>query len=53
MHGGFVRTLIHARHFPKSNKILISLGMLDYNRYTYKSKSGVTRISKGALVVMK
>ena len=53
MHGGIVRTLIYVRHVSEFNKKFISLGMLDSNRYTNKSKSRVIRISKGALNVIK
>ena len=53
MHDGIVRTLSDVRHIPELKKNLISLGTLDSNGCTYKAGSGVMRISKGALVVMK
>ena len=53
MHDGIIRTLTDVKHVPKLKKILISLGTLDSNRWTYKVRGKVLRISKDALVVMK
>ncbi|KAK2998859.1 hypothetical protein RJ639_022999 [Escallonia herrerae] len=53
MHDGIVRTLTDVKHVPELRKILISLGTLDSNGCSYRAAGGVTRIMKGALVVMK
>ncbi|KAK3010846.1 hypothetical protein RJ639_011525 [Escallonia herrerae] len=53
MHDGIVRTLTDVRHVLELRKNLISLGTLDSNGYSYRAASGVMRIMKGALVVMK
>ncbi|RVW81869.1 Retrovirus-related Pol polyprotein from transposon TNT 1-94 [Vitis vinifera] len=41
------------RHVHELRKNLISLGTLDYNRFSFKSTSGVMKVSKGAMTVMK
>ncbi|KAL6334742.1 hypothetical protein AAG906_021401 [Vitis piasezkii] len=46
----WVMTLIHV---PDLRKNLISLGTLDCNGFSYKSTSGVMKVSKGAMIVMK
>jgi len=53
MHDGIVRTLSNVRHVPDLKKNLISLGTLDANGYKFSAESGVLRVSKGSLVVMK
>ncbi|KAK2987349.1 hypothetical protein RJ640_023650 [Escallonia rubra] len=53
MHDGIVRTLTDVRHVPDLRKILISLGTLDSNGYSYRATGRVMRIMKGSLVVMK
>ena len=53
MHDGIIRTLIDVRHVPELKKILISLGILDSNICTYKTRGGVLRILNDALVVMR
>jgi hypothetical protein len=53
MFDGVVRTLCDVRHVPEVEKNLISLGTLDSNGYGYKSVSGVMKVIKGAMVVMK
>ena len=53
MFDGVVRTLGDVRHVPDLNKNLISLGTLDCNRFSYKSTSGVMKVSKGAMTMMK
>ena len=53
MFDGVVRTLCDVRHVPDLRKNLISLGTLDCNGFSYKSTSGVMKVSKGAMRVMK
>jgi hypothetical protein len=48
-----VRKLCDVRHVPKVEKNLISLSTIDSNSYGYKSKGGVMKVTKGAMVVMK
>ena len=38
-----VRMLCDVRHVPDLRKNLISLGTLDYNKFSYKSTSGVMK----------
>uniref|UniRef100_A0A2N9I9J1 Integrase catalytic domain-containing protein n=1 Tax=Fagus sylvatica TaxID=28930 RepID=A0A2N9I9J1_FAGSY len=52
MSDGVVRTLEKVRHIPDMRKNLISLGTLDSKGYSYKSKNGIMKVSKGAMVVM-
>lgn len=44
MFNGTVRT---------SRKNLISLGILDYNRFNFKSEGGVINVSKCVMIIMK
>lgn len=53
MHDSIIRTLFEVRRVPDSKKNLIFLGALDSNGHRYTTESGVMRILKGALVVMK
>ena len=53
MFDGVVRTLCDVRHVPNLRKNLISLGTLDCNGFSYKSTSGVMKVSKGVMTVMK
>ncbi|KAG8492966.1 hypothetical protein CXB51_010297 [Gossypium anomalum] len=53
MFDGVVRTLSDVRHVPELKRILISLSTLDTKGYRYTAESGVLKISKGSLVVMK
>ncbi|KAG8498115.1 hypothetical protein CXB51_006865 [Gossypium anomalum] len=53
MFDGVVRTLNDVRHVPKLKRNLISLSTLDSKGYRYTAESGVLKISKGSLVVMK
>ena len=53
MFDGVVRTLCDIKHVPNLRKNLISLGILDCNRFSYKSTSRVMKVSKGAMTVMK
>lgn len=53
MFDGVVRTLTNIKHVPELKKNLISLGMLDSIRCSFKAEGGAMRVSKGALVVMK
>ncbi|KAG8474900.1 hypothetical protein CXB51_031553 [Gossypium anomalum] len=53
MSDGVVRTLSDVRHVPKLKRNLILLSTLDSKGYRYTAKSGVLKISKGFLVVMK
>ena len=52
MSDGVVRTLEEVRHIPDMKNNLISLGTLDSKCYGYKSKNGIMKVSKGAMVVM-
>jgi hypothetical protein len=52
MSNGVVRILEEVRHIPDMRKNLISLGTLDSKGYSYKSKNGIMKVSKGAMVVM-
>ncbi|KAG8499228.1 hypothetical protein CXB51_005739 [Gossypium anomalum] len=53
MFDGVVRTLSDIRHVPELKRNLISLSTLDSKGYRYTAESGVLKISKGSLVVMK
>ncbi|KAG8485911.1 hypothetical protein CXB51_020221 [Gossypium anomalum] len=53
MFDGVVKTLSDVRHVPKLKRNLISLSTLDSKRYRYTAESGVLKISKRSLVVMK
>ncbi|KAG8472574.1 hypothetical protein CXB51_034372 [Gossypium anomalum] len=50
---GVVRTLSDIRYVPELKRNLISLSTLDSKGYRYTAESGVLKISKGSLVVMK
>ena len=41
------------RLVPKLRRNLISLGMLDANGSSYRSKNGVLRVMKGSMVMLK
>ena len=53
MFDGVVRVLSNVRHVPDLRKNLIPLGILDDLGYSYSSKGGTMKITKGALMVMK
>ncbi|KAG8495946.1 hypothetical protein CXB51_009450 [Gossypium anomalum] len=53
MFDGVVRTLSDIRHVPELKRNLISLSTLDSKGYRYTAESGVLKISKGSLIVMK
>ena len=53
MHDGFIRTLTDVGHVPKHRKNQISLGFLDSASYMCTNQSGILKVSKGILVVMK
>ena len=53
MFDGVVKMLCDVRHIPDLRKNLISLGALDSNGFCYKSESGVMKVSKGIMTVMK
>ncbi|KAG8485682.1 hypothetical protein CXB51_019024 [Gossypium anomalum] len=53
MFDGVVRTLSDVRHIPELKRNLISLSTLDSKGYRYTAESGVLKISKGSLIVMK
>ena len=53
MFDGVVRVFSNVRHVPNLRKNLISLGVLDDLGYSYSSKGGIMKITKGALMVMK
>ncbi|KAG8478589.1 hypothetical protein CXB51_028432 [Gossypium anomalum] len=53
MFDGVVRTLSDVLHVPELKRNLISLSTLDSKGYRHTAESGVLKISKGSLVVMK
>ena len=53
MFGGVVRVLSNAKHVPDLKKNLISLRVLEDLGYSYLSKGGIMKITKGTLMVMK
>ena len=53
MFDGVVRTLCDVMHVPDLKKNLISLGALNSNGFCYTSESGVMKVSKGIMTVMK
>ena len=53
MFDGVVRVLSNVRHVPILRKNLISLGVFDNLGYSYSSKGGIIKITKGVLMVMK
>ncbi|KAG8478507.1 hypothetical protein CXB51_028390 [Gossypium anomalum] len=53
MFDGIVRTLSDVQHVPELKRNLISLSTLDSKGYRYTAESGVLKISKGSLIVMK
>ncbi|KAG8475009.1 hypothetical protein CXB51_031823 [Gossypium anomalum] len=53
MFDGVVRTLSDVQHVPELKRNLISLSTLNSKGYRYTSESGVLKISKGSLVMMK
>ena len=53
MFDGVVRVLSNVRYVPDFRKNLISLGVLGDLGYSYSSKGGITKITKGALMVIK
>jgi hypothetical protein len=53
MFDGVVRTLTEVRHVPSMSRNLISLSTLDTKGYKYYIVDGVSKVTKGSLVVMK
>ncbi|KAG8477231.1 hypothetical protein CXB51_031078 [Gossypium anomalum] len=53
MFDGVVRPLSDVRHVPELKRNLISLSTLNSKGYRYTAESGVLKIFKGSLVVMK
>ena len=53
MFDGVVKTLGDVRHVPDLKRNLILLSTLDSKGYKYTDESGVLKVSKGVLVVMK
>ncbi|KAL2472246.1 Retrovirus-related Pol polyprotein from transposon TNT 1-94 [Abeliophyllum distichum] len=53
MHNGMVRIIHNVRYVPKLKRNLIFLGVLEDDRYWFKSKGSVLKIIKGSMVVMK
>ena len=53
MHVGVIRTLTNIRHVLGLRKNLISFGTLDSIGCNFSGESGVLRVTKGFLVVMK
>ena len=53
MFDGVVRTLCDVRHVLDLRKNLISLRTLDCSGFSYKSTSGVMKVSNSAMIVMK
>nr|CAN67902.1 hypothetical protein VITISV_037907 [Vitis vinifera] len=47
------RVLEDVRYIPELKKNLISLGMLDESRYTFKLEPNSLRVARGSLIVMK
>ena len=50
---GTYRILENVRLVPNLRRNLISLGMLDINRGSYKLENGILRVIKGSMVVLK
>ena len=53
MYAGVERVLQQERYIPTLERNLISLWTLDSKEYEYKASSGVLKVTKGCLVVMK
>ena len=53
MFDGVVGVISNVKHVPDTMKNLISLGVLDDLGYSYSSKGGIMKITKGSLIVMK
>lgn len=53
MYDGTVRTIKRICHVPRLKKNLLSLGKFNKLGCTYNSEKGYSKVSKGALVVMK
>ncbi|KAG8492784.1 hypothetical protein CXB51_010266 [Gossypium anomalum] len=53
MFDGVVKTLSDIRHVPELKRNLISLSTIDSKGYIYTVESGVLKISKGSLIMMK
>lgn len=53
MHGGMIRTLENVRRIPNLKKNLSSLGTLDANDCKFKTESGVMKIIRDSLLLMK
>ena len=52
MYDGIVR-ILECRHVPEMKRNLISLSLLDSHDYEFSSRSGVLKVFRGALVMMK
>ncbi|KAF3670301.1 hypothetical protein FXO38_07158 [Capsicum annuum] len=53
MFDGVVMTLGDVRYVPDLKRNLFSLSTLDWNRYRYTGEGGVSKVTKGAIIVMK
>lgn len=53
MFNNVVRTLKDVRPVPDLKKNLISLGTLDSNGFSYKSKNKIMKVLKGAMIMTK
>lgn len=53
MFNGTVRTLCDVKYILDLGKNMISLGILDYNRFNFKSEGGVINVSKCVMIIMK
>ncbi|KAI5662133.1 hypothetical protein M9H77_21456 [Catharanthus roseus] len=53
MHDGVTRKLTEVRYVPNLHQNLFSLGYLDSLGLSYKSKTGILRVCKGNLVMIK
>ncbi|KAG8473176.1 hypothetical protein CXB51_035117 [Gossypium anomalum] len=53
MFDGVFKTLSDVRHVPELKRNLISLSTVDSKGYRYIAESGVLKISKGSLIMMK
>ena len=52
-HDGMIRMIPNVRYVPELKCNLISLGELDKLGYTYKSKNGVLKVTKGSLIKLR
>lgn len=53
MFDGMEKVLKEVRYIPELKRNLITLGMVDKASYTIKTKSGVLKVTKGSMTIMK